>query len=101
AGACPAWRCSNRSSSFRSSHRRGAMYGQYQTTPTAARDGDSAQARIDSARRQIITGEAGATPVPVTPSGTAPIGGGITWGAPTAVAVAAGPASTTLIAANA
>ena len=36
-----------------------------------------------------------------TPSGAAPIGGGITWGAPTAVAVAAGPASTTLIAANA
>jgi hypothetical protein len=32
-------------------------------------------------------------------SGTAPVGGGITWGAPTAVAVTAGPASTTLVAA--
>lgn len=30
-----------------------------------------------------------------------PVGGGITWGAPTAVAVTAGPASTTLIAAAA
>jgi hypothetical protein len=34
-------------------------------------------------------------------SGTAPVGGGITWGAPTAVAVVAGPTSTTLIAASA
>jgi hypothetical protein len=34
-------------------------------------------------------------------AGTAPVGGGITWGAPTAVAVTAGPASTTLVAANA
>lgn len=32
---------------------------------------------------------------------TAGVGGGITWGAPTAVAVSAGPASTTLVAANA
>lgn len=32
-------------------------------------------------------------------SGTAPLGGGITWDAPTAVAVTAGPASTTLVAA--
>lgn len=30
-------------------------------------------------------------------SGTAPLGGGITWGAPTAIAVTAGPASTTLV----
>jgi hypothetical protein len=30
-----------------------------------------------------------------------PVGGGVTWGAPTAVAVTAGPTSTTLIAANA
>lgn len=77
------------------------MYGQRQDTVTTVPDGQSAQARIDSARRQIITGEAGATPVPVTPSGVAPVGGGITWGAPTAVAVTAGPTSTTLIAANA
>lgn len=33
--------------------------------------------------------------------GTAPVGGGITWGAPTAVAVTAGPTSTTLVAAAA
>lgn len=38
-------------------------------------------------------------PLPV--SITASIGGGVTWGAPTAVAVSAGPASTTLVAANA
>ena len=37
----------------------------------------------------------------VLTQGVAPVGGGITWGAPTAVAVTAGPASTTLIAANA
>lgn len=36
--------------------------------------------------------------VAVAAAGT---GGGITWGAPTAVAVTAGPASTTLVAANA
>lgn len=30
-----------------------------------------------------------------------PVGGGVTWGAPTAVAVTAGPTSTTLVAANA
>lgn len=40
-------------------------------------------------------------PLPVFNSGVAPVGGGITWGAPTAVAVTAGPTSTTLIAANA
>lgn len=34
-------------------------------------------------------------------SGSAPVGGGITWGAPTAVAVTAGPTSTTLVAAAA
>jgi hypothetical protein len=43
----------------------------------------------------------GSTPLKVAPSGTAPVGGGITWGAPTAVAVTAGPTSTTLVAANA
>ncbi len=36
-----------------------------------------------------------------SPSGAAPVGGGVTWGAPTAVAVTAGPVSTTLVAANA
>ncbi len=36
------------------------MFGQYQTSVTAARNGDSAQARIDSARRVIITTEAAA-----------------------------------------
>lgn len=38
---------------------------------------------------------------PLYTAPTAPVGGGITWGAPTAVAVTAGPASTTLKAANA
>ena len=40
-------------------------------------------------------------PLPTYNTGVAPVGGGIAWGAPTAVAVAAGPASTTLVAANA
>lgn len=48
---------------------------------------------------QSVQGVTGGTPVPVTSSGVAPVGGGITWGAPTAVAVTAGPASTQLIAA--
>ncbi len=39
--------------------------------------------------------------VAVVDAGAAPVGGGITWGAPSAVAVTAGPASTTLVAANA
>lgn len=37
----------------------------------------------------------------VSDSGAVPVGGGITWGAPTAVAVTAGPTSTTLVAAAA
>lgn len=74
------------------------MYGQYQPSPQAADAGQSAQVRIDSGRRLIITGES-AAPIPISP--VAPVGGGITWGAPTAVAVTAGPTSTTLIAANA
>ncbi len=45
-----------------------------------------------------IQGVAGGTAVNVTTS--TPVGGGVTWGAPTAVAVTAGPASTTLIAAT-
>lgn len=49
----------------------------------------------------IGAADAGGVGLPVTPSGSAPVGGGITWGAPTAVAVTAGPASTVLIAANA
>jgi len=40
------------------------------------------------------------SPGVVTSGGTPVAGGGITWGVPTAVAVAAGPASTTLVAAN-
>jgi len=47
---------------------------------------------------QILTDVAGR--IITKESGVAPVGGGITWGAPTAVAVTAGPASTTLIAAN-
>ena len=42
-----------------------------------------------------------ANPMPIIDSGSAPLGGGIIWGAPTAVAVTAGPTSTTLVAANA
>ncbi len=42
-----------------------------------------------------------ANPLPTYNSGVAPVGGGITWGAPTAVAVGAGPVSTTLVAAAA
>lgn len=41
-----------------------------------------------------------AQPLPVTLA-SIPVGGGIAWGAPTAVAVTAGPASTTLVAATA
>jgi hypothetical protein len=40
-------------------------------------------------------------PLPTYNAGVAPVGGGITWGAPTAIAVTAGPTSTVLIAANA
>ncbi len=40
-------------------------------------------------------------PLPVYNSGVAPVGGGITWGAPTAVAVTAGPTSTVLVIATA
>tara|TARA_R110000868_G_scaffold91015_3_gene252388 strand:+ start:1610 stop:1993 length:384 start_codon:yes stop_codon:yes gene_type:complete len=42
-----------------------------------------------------------ANPMPIIDSGSAPLGGGIIWGAPTAVAVTAGPTSTTLVVANA
>lgn len=42
-----------------------------------------------------------ATLIDVMQTGSAPSGGGIAWGAPTAVAVTAGPTSTILIAANA
>lgn len=38
-------------------------------------------------------------PIPIAP--VVPVGGGVTWGAPTAVAVSAGPASTTLVTSNA
>ncbi len=36
-------------------------------------------------------------PLPTYNTGVAPVGGGITWGAPTAVAVTAGPTSTVLV----
>lgn len=66
------------------------MYGQYQSNPQVAADGSSAQVRITQNRELIVVN-----------GGSAPVGGGITWGAPTAVAVTAGPASTTLVTANA
>jgi len=74
------------------------MFPQYQTQVTAVADGNSAQPRIDSQRRFIVTGES-AAPVPIVNSGAAPVGGGITWGAPQAVTLTV--SSQTLIAANA
>lgn len=43
-----------------------SLNGQYQTNITLVPDGESAVARIDHSRRQIVSGEAGATPIPVT-----------------------------------
>lgn len=64
------------------------MYGQYQTTPIQARNGDSAQVRITQNRELLVA-----------PGGSAPVGGGITWGAATAVAMTG--SSKNLVAANA
>jgi len=64
--------------------------GQYQATPKVFGDGQTILVQVDSQGF-----------LKTVDSGSAPVGGGITWGAPTAVAVTAGPASTTLIAANA
>lgn len=62
--------------------------GQYQASPKTFGDGDTILAQVD-AQGNLKTVD----------SGAAPVGGGITWGAPTAVAVTAGPTSTTLVAA--
>lgn len=64
--------------------------GAYNVTLPTYTDGNPTEVQTDSRGRLLVT-----------PSGAAPSGGGITWGAPTAVAVTAGPASTTLVAANA
>lgn len=64
--------------------------GQYQTSPKTFGDGDTVLVQVD-ANGNLKT----------SASGAAPVGGGVTWGAPTAVAVTAGPTSTTLVAANA
>lgn len=64
--------------------------GEYNATPKTMGDGQPTMVQTDNQGRLLVA-----------PSGSAPVGGGITWGAPTAVAVTAGPASTTLIAANA
>ncbi len=76
-----------------------SLNGQYQEVPTVVPDGESAVARIDHSRRIIVTGESGATPIPVTPSGVAPVGGGIAWQASVAVAMTG--SSKTFIPANA
>ncbi len=73
-----------------------SLDAQYQTNITTVQDGNSGGLRIDASRRLIITGEA-AAPIPVY--NTEPVGGGVTWGAPTAVASDGN--SKTLIAANA
>jgi hypothetical protein len=64
--------------------------GEYNATPKTLGDGQPTMVQTD-AQGRLLTVD----------SGVAPVGGGITWGAPTAVAVTAGPTSTTLIAANA
>lgn len=64
------------------------MYGQYQTQVTPVADGNNALVRITEDRELIVA-----------PGGSAPVGGGITWGAPTGVTLTG--ASQTLIAANA
>lgn len=64
------------------------MVGQYNTTPPTYGSGQLIPVQVDPQGRVITA-----------PSGSAPVGGGITWGAPTAVAVTAGPTSTILVAA--
>lgn len=64
--------------------------GEYNATPKTMGDGQPTMVQTDPQGRLITVD-----------GGSAPVGGGITWGAPTAVAVTAGPASTTLVTANA
>lgn len=64
------------------------MYGQFQSNPQTVADGASAQVRLTEDRELIVVN-----------GGSAPVGGGITWGAPAAVTLTG--ASQTLIAANA
>jgi len=61
----------------------------YNSTPPTLTNGGQVQPQADASGN-----------LKVSVSGAA-IGGGVTWGAPTAVAVGAGPVSTTLVAANA
>jgi hypothetical protein len=65
------------------------MYGQYQSAVTPVTDGNHAELTVTTDRRLRVD----------SVSGSAPVGGGITWGAPTAVAMTG--ASKNLIAANA
>lgn len=64
------------------------MVGQYNTTPPTVTDGKSTVVQTDDKGRLITT-----------PGGSAPVGGGITWGAPTAVTLTG--SSQDLVAANA
>jgi len=64
--------------------------GIYYASPPTIADGDTGEVLLDANGRIVVN-----------VSNVAPLGGGITWGAPTAVPVTAGPTSTTLIAANA
>ncbi len=65
----------------------GLIFGQYNATPPSVGSGQQAPIAT-TPEGYVLTQDAGP-----------PAGGGITWGAPTAVAVTAGPASTVLIAA--
>lgn len=67
------------------------MGGEYNATPQTFTDKQLVRLQQDASGNLLVA----------PASGVAPVGGGITWGAPTAVAVTAGPASTVLIAANA
>lgn len=87
--------------------------GQFFTTPPVYGSGQVIPILVDSSGRLIsvgagvagtpaggvasIQGVVGGTAVNV--SSSTPVGGGVTYGAPTAVAVTAGPTSTTLVAA--
>jgi len=93
------------------------LVGEFNTTPPTVTSGQKPLVQTDAQGRLIgvgagaagtpaggvtsIQGVTGGTAVAVTNSGAAPVGGGITWGAPTGVAVTAGPTSTTLVNATA
>lgn len=64
------------------------IVGEFNTTPATYGSGQKILVQTDAQGRLLTT-----------PSGSAPVGGGITWGAPTAVAMTG--ASKNLIAANA